>query len=532
MSLMDFFFKREQNKHRKKLEVIADKIEALEPDFSALSDDELKNKTIEFKERLASGEKLDNLLPEAFATVREAGKRVLNMRHYRVQLMGGIVLHQGRIAEMQTGEGKTLVATLPAYLNALTGNGVHIVTVNEYLAKRDAEWMGKIYKFLGLTVGCVYREMSKEARKKAYECDITYATNSEIGFDYLRDNMEVERVNKVQRGHAFAIVDEVDSILIDEARTPLIISGSAGKVGEEYVQVDRFVKRLRESDYEINEKDNHAFLTEEGIDKADSYFRMNELGGEEQAQLRTHINTALRANYLMHANKDYIVENGEIVIVDEFTGRKMIGRRYSEGLHQAIEAKENVKIKRESVTIATITFQNYFRMYKKLSGMTGTAFTEEAEFRGIYNLDVVQIPSNREVIRIDEPDKVYAKREDKIAAVIEDVKECYEFGQPVLVGTTSVEASEELSAYLRKMGIKHNVLNAKLHAEEAVVIAQAGKLKAVTIATNMAGRGTDILLGGNPEFMARYQMKKEGFEPEIIEIATAFTTLTEEHEIK
>ena len=532
MSLMDFFFKREQNKHRKKLEVIADKIEALEPDFSALSDDELKNKTIEFKERLASGEKLDNLLPEAFATVREAGKRVLNMRHYRVQLMGGIVLHQGRIAEMQTGEGKTLVATLPAYLNALTGNGVHIVTVNEYLAKRDAEWMGKIYKFLGLTVGCVYREMSKEARKKAYECDITYATNSEIGFDYLRDNMEVERVNKVQRGHAFAIVDEVDSILIDEARTPLIISGSAGKVGEEYVQVDRFVKRLRESDYEINEKDNHAFLTEEGIDKADSYFRMNELGGEEQAQLRTHINTALRANYLMHANKDYIVENGEIVIVDEFTGRKMIGRRYSEGLHQAIEAKENVKIKRESVTIATITFQNYFRMYKKLSGMTGTAFTEEAEFRGIYNLDVVQIPSNREVIRIDEPDKVYAKREDKITAVIEDVKECYEYGQPVLVGTTSVEASEELSAYLRKMGIKHNVLNAKLHAEEAEVIAQAGKLKAVTIATNMAGRGTDILLGGNPEFMARYQMKKEGFEPEIIEIATAFNTLTEENEIK
>ncbi|MBO5774126.1 MAG: preprotein translocase subunit SecA, partial [Clostridia bacterium] len=511
---------------------IADKIEALEPAFSALSDAELKNKTVEFKERLASGEKIDNLLPEAFATVREAGKRVLNMRHYRVQLMGGVVLHQGRIAEMQTGEGKTLVATLPAYLNALTGNGVHIVTVNEYLAKRDAEWMGKIYKFLGLTVGCVYREMSKEARKKAYECDITYATNSEIGFDYLRDNMEVEKANIVQRGHAFAIVDEVDSILIDEARTPLIISGSAGKVGEEYVQVDRFVKRLRESDYELSEKDNHAFLTEEGIDKADSYFRMAELSGEQQAQLRTHINTALRANYLMHANKDYIVENGEIVIVDEFTGRKMIGRRYSEGLHQAIEAKENVKIKRESVTIATITFQNYFRMYKKLSGMTGTAFTEEAEFRGIYNLDVVQIPSNREVVRNDEPDKVYANREDKISAVIEDVKECYEFGQPVLVGTTSVEASEELSAHLRKMGIKHNVLNAKLHAEEAEVIAQAGKLKAVTIATNMAGRGTDILLGGNPEFIARYQMKKEGFEPEIIEIATAFNTLTEENEIK
>ena len=532
MGLMDFFFKREQNKHRKKLEVIADKIEALEPAFSVLSDDELKNKTVEFKERLANGEKLDDLLPEAFATVREAGKRVLNMRHYKVQLMGGIVLHQGRIAEMQTGEGKTLVATLPAYLNALTGNGVHIVTVNEYLAKRDAEWMGKIYKFLGLTVGCVYREMTKEARKQAYACDITYATNSEIGFDYLRDNMEVEKDHVVQRGHAFAIVDEVDSILIDEARTPLIISGSAGRVGDEYVKADRFVKSLREGDYELNEKDNHAILTEDGTDKADRYFDMDNVAPEMQAQIRTHINTALRANFLMHANKDYIVENGEIVIVDEFTGRKMVGRRYSEGLHQAIEAKENVKIKRESVTIATITFQNYFRMYKKLSGMTGTAITEEAEFRGIYNLDVVQIPSNKEVVRIDEPDKVYAHREDKIEAVIEDIKECYEYGQPVLVGTTSVEASEELSKKLRKIGITHNVLNAKLHAEEAQVIAQAGKLKAVTIATNMAGRGTDILLGGNPEFIARDKMKREGFAPELIEVATAFNSLTEEEEIK
>ena len=532
MGLMDFFFKREQNKHRKKLEVIADKIEALEPAFSVLSDDELKNKTVEFKERLANGEKLDDLLPEAFATVREAGKRVLNMRHYKVQLMGGIVLHQGRIAEMQTGEGKTLVATLPAYLNALTGNGVHIVTVNEYLAKRDAEWMGKIYKFLGLTVGCVYREMTKEARKQAYACDITYATNSEIGFDYLRDNMEVEKDHVVQRGHAFAIVDEVDSILIDEARTPLIISGSAGRVGDEYVKADRFVKSLREGDYELNEKDNHAILTEDGTDKADRYFDMDNVAPEMQAQIRTHINTALRANFLMHANKDYIVENGEIVIVDEFTGRKMVGRRYSEGLHQAIEAKENVKIKRESVTIATITFQNYFRMYKKLSGMTGTAITEEAEFRGIYNLDVVQIPSNKEVVRIDEPDKVYAHREDKIEAVIEDIKECYEYGQPVLVGTTSVEASEELSKKLRKIGITHNVLNAKLHAEEAQVIAQAGKLKAVTIATNMAGRGTDILLGGNPEFIAREKMKREGFAPELIEVATAFNALTEEEEIK
>ena len=529
---LKLFERQEQIKHRKKLESIADKIESLEPDFEKLSDDELKGKTAEFKERIAKGEKLDDLLPEAFAVVREAGKRVLNMRHYKVQLMGGIVLHQGRIAEMQTGEGKTLVATLPAYLNALAGKGVHIVTVNEYLAKRDAEWMGKIYRFLGLTVGCVYRDMRKEERKRAYQCDITYATNSEIGFDYLRDNMEVELENIVQRGHHFAIVDEVDSILIDEARTPLIISGSAGKVSDEYVKVDRFVKRLRDDDYEINEKDNHAFLTEEGIDKAESYFNMDNLDEMERTQIRTHINTALRANYLMHANKDYIVENGEIVIVDEFTGRKMIGRRYSEGLHQAIEAKENVKIKQESVTIATITFQNYFRMYHKLSGMTGTAYTEEAEFRGIYNLDVVKIPSNKEVVRIDEPDKVYAKREDKIEAVIEDVKACYEYGQPVLVGTTSVEASEELSIKLRKLGIKHNVLNAKLHAEEAEVIAQAGRLGAVTIATNMAGRGTDILLGGNAENFAKNQMKREGFAPELIEVATAFYQIDDAEQIK
>ena len=529
---LKLFERQEQIKHRKKLESIADKIESLEPDFEKLSDDELKGKTAKFKERIAKGEKLDDLLPEAFAVVREAGKRVLNMRHYKVQLMGGIVLHQGRIAEMQTGEGKTLVATLPAYLNALAGKGVHIVTVNEYLAKRDAEWMGKIYRFLGLTVGCVYRDMSKVERKRAYQCDITYATNSEIGFDYLRDNMEVELENIVQRGHHFAIVDEVDSILIDEARTPLIISGSAGKVSDEYVKVDRFVKRLRDDDYEINEKDNHAFLTEEGIDKAESYFNMDNLDEMERTQIRTHINTALRANYLMHANKDYIVENGEIVIVDEFTGRKMIGRRYSEGLHQAIEAKENVKIKQESVTIATITFQNYFRMYHKLSGMTGTAYTEEAEFRGIYNLDVVKIPSNKEVVRIDEPDKVYAKREDKIEAVIEDVKACYEYGQPVLVGTTSVEASEELSIKLRKLGIKHNVLNAKLHAEEAEVIAQAGRLGAVTIATNMAGRGTDILLGGNAENFAKNQMKREGFAPELIEVATAFYQIDDAEQIK
>ncbi len=533
MGLIDFLFKSEKQRQVKKIDVIANKIEDLEPTFVALTDDELKAKTVEFKERIKNGAKLDDVLVEAFATVREAAKRVLNMRHYHVQLIGGIVLHQGRIAEMQTGEGKTLFATLPAYLNALNGNGVHIVTVNEYLAKRDAEWMGKVFKFLGLTVGCVYREMSKAERKAAYECDITYATNSEIGFDYLRDNMEVENRDIVQRGHHFAIVDEVDSILIDEARTPLIISGSAGKTSDEYVKVDRFVKRLnKEEDVELDEKDNHAFLSEEGLEKAERYFNMSELSDAENATLGTRINTALRANFLMHANKDYIIENGEIVIVDEFTGRKMIGRRYSEGLHQAIEAKENVKIRKESVTVATITFQNYFRMYKKLSGMTGTAVTEEAEFRGIYNLDVVPIPSNRPVVRNDEADKVYAKKDEKIKAVIEDIKECYAFGQPVLVGTTSVEASEQLSLMLKKEGVKHNVLNAKLHAEEAEVIAQAGRLNAVTIATNMAGRGTDILLGGNPEFIARKQMKQEGFEPEMIEIATAFNTLTDEKEIE
>ena len=530
---LKLFERKEQLKHRKKLEVIVDEIEALEGNMQALSDDQLREKTTEFKERLAKGETLDDLLPEAFAVVREAGKRVLNMRHYRVQLMGGIVLHQGRIAEMQTGEGKTLVATLPAYLNALLGKGVHVVTVNEYLAKRDAEWMGKVYKFLGLTVGCVYREMTKEERKEAYQCDITYATNSEIGFDYLRDNGEVEREHIVQRGHHFAIVDEVDSILIDEARTPLIISGMGEQASDIYVKVDRFVKqRLKEEDYEIDEKNNRVSLTESGVMKVEDYFNMSTISEEEQPMLRIYISTALRANLLMHVNKDYIVENGEIVIVDEFTGRKMVGRRYSEGLHQAIEAKENVKIKRESVTIATITFQNYFRMYKKLSGMTGTAFTEEAEFRGIYNLDVVKIPSNKEVVRVDEPDKVYAKREDKIEAVIEDIKECYEYGQPVLVGTTSVEASEELSSKLRKLGIKHNVLNAKYHAEEAEIIAQAGRIGSVTIATNMAGRGTDILLGGNPENFAKNQMKKEGFTPELIDVATAFNAIEDDEQIK
>ena len=497
-----------------------------------MSDAELAAQTEALKARLAEGEKLDDILPDAFAVVREAGARVLNMRHFHVQLLGGIVLHQGRIAEMQTGEGKTLVATLPAYLNALTGKGVHIVTVNDYLARRDAEWMGKIYKFLGLTVGVVTQGMSNEERKAAYAADITYATNNEIGFDYLRDNMVTEREKAVQRGHEFAIVDEVDSILIDEARTPLIISAMAGESGELYVQTDRFVKSLDgEEDVVMDEKDNHVFLSEQGVAKAERYFRIDNLGDAENAELSMRINSALRANYLMHLNKDYIVENGEIIIVDEFTGRKMSGRRYSDGLHQAIEAKEQVAIKKENKTIATITFQNFFRLYKKLSGMTGTAMTEEAEFRGIYELDVVPIPPNLKVIRNDEADKIYRTKAEKLAAVIEDVREAHAKGQPVLVGTTNVAASEEISAMLGKEGIRHNVLNAKHHTEEAAIIAQAGRVGTVTIATNMAGRGTDILLGGNPEFMAKQKMEKEGFTPELIETASAFNAVSAEEEI-
>lgn len=532
MGFLDFLFKSEKAKQLKKLEKIADKVDALADKYAAFTDEELKAETPRLKALVAGGTSLDDILPEAFAVVREAGARVLNMRHFRVQIIGGIVLHQGRIAEMQTGEGKTLVATLPAYLNALTGKGVHVVTVNEYLAARDAEWMGKIYRFLGLTVGVVVRDMSHEARKLAYAADITYGTNNEFGFDYLRDNMEVELERKVQRGFEFAIVDEVDSILIDEARTPLIISGSGSESSELYVAADRFVKTLKEDDIILEEKDNHVFLSESGIEKAERYFRIDNLGDGENAELSSRINSALRANYLMHGDKDYIVENGEIVIVDEFTGRKMTGRRYSEGLHQAIEAKEGVRIRKESVTIATITFQNYFRMYKKLSGMTGTAVTEEAEFQGIYNLDVIPIPPNMPVARTDEPDKIFATKADKLTAVVEDVLDCANRKQPVLVGTTSVQASEELSAILRKKGVKHNVLNAKLHAEEALVIAQAGRLGAVTIATNMAGRGTDILLGGNPEYMAKKTMEKEGFTPELIEVATAFNTVTEEEEVK
>ena len=532
MGLADFLFRSEKKRQLKKLEVTADKIEKLSDKYGAMSDEELSAQTAALKARYAAGETLDELLPDAFAVVREAGARVLNMRHFHVQLLGGIVLHQGRIAEMQTGEGKTLVATLPAYLNALSSKGVHIVTVNDYLAKRDAEWMGKIYKFLGMSVGVVTQGMSNAERKAAYAADITYATNNEIGFDYLRDNMVTEREKAVQRGHEFAIVDEVDSILIDEARTPLIISAMAGESGELYVQTDRFVKSLDgDEDVIKDEKDNHVYLSEQGVEKAERYFRIDNLGDAENAELSMRINSALRANYLMHLNKDYIVENGEIIIVDEFTGRKMSGRRYSDGLHQAIEAKEQVAIRKENKTIATITFQNFFRLYKKLSGMTGTAMTEEAEFRGIYELDVVPIPPNLKVVRVDEADKIFRTKAEKYAAVIEDVREAHEKGQPVLVGTTNVAASEELSDLLRKERIPHNVLNAKHHTEEAAIIAQAGREGAVTIATNMAGRGTDILLGGNPEFMAKQKMEKEGFTPELIETASAFNAVSAEEEV-
>lgn len=528
MSFLNKLFMSEKKRQLKKLELIADEIEKLEDKYSAMDDAALQAETDAFRKRYADGETLDDLLPEAFAVVREASKRVLNMRHFHVQLIGGIVLHQGRIAEMQTGEGKTLVATLPAYLNALTQKGVHIVTVNDYLAKRDAEWMGKIFKFLGMSVGVVLPDMSYAAKKEAYAADITYATNNEIGFDYLRDNMATELERVMQRGHNFAIVDEVDSILIDEARTPLIISAAAGESGEMYVKANRFIKTLTEDDYVMDEKDRHIYLSEQGVEAAERYFRIDNLGDADNADLTVKINNALRAQFLMHADKDYIIEDGQIVIVDEFTGRKMSGRRYSEGLHQAIEAKENVSVKKENKTIATITFQNYFRLYKKLSGMTGTAITEEAEFRGIYSLDVVPIPTNKENIRNDESDKVYLTKEKKYESIIQDIADCYEKGQPVLVGTTNVEISELLSKMLLRKGIKHNVLNAKKHKEEASVIAQAGCFKAVTIATNMAGRGTDILLGGNAEFKAKQKMLAEGYPEETVEAASAHNAVDDE----
>ena len=530
MGLISFLQRRDREKTIKKLRVTVDEINAKEPTYAVMSDEELISQTPALKERYNNGESLDKLLPDAFAVVREAAKRVLNMRHFDVQVIGGIVLHQGRIAEMKTGEGKTLVATLPAYLNALTGKGVHIVTVNDYLAKRDAEWMGKVYEFLGLKVGCILPNMSFADKKKAYEADVTYCTNNEVGFDYLRDNMATSKDRVMQRGHAFAIVDEVDSILIDEARTPLIISDRAAEATKIYEDVQSFIRILGEDDYSKDEKETHVYLTESGLNKADRFFR-SDMSDGQRADLNTKINNALRANFLMARDDDYIVENGEVVIVDEFTGRKMEGRRFSDGLHQAIEAKEKVRIKRESRTVATITFQNLFRMYDKLSGMTGTALTEEAEFKGIYNLDVVEIPTNHEMIRKDEPDKVFATKAAKFKSVVEEIKETHDKKQPVLVGTISVEVSEQLSKMLARKGIPHNVLNAKSNELEAKIIAQAGKPGAVTIATNMAGRGTDILLGGNPEYMAKERMIKDGFSEELISVATAYNQITDPEQI-
>ncbi len=504
----------------KKLSKTIDAVESLEEDYKKLTDDQLRAKTKEFQARLAQGETEDDILPEAFATVREAAWRVLGMRHYRVQLIGGLVLHQGRIAEMKTGEGKTLVATLPSYLNALSGKGVHVVTVNDYLARRDSEWMGKVHRFLGLSVGLIVSDMEPAARRAAYACDITYGTNNELGFDYLRDNMVSSQPRLVQRGHHFAIVDEVDSILIDEARTPLIISGQGDKSTDLYEKADAVVRGLhREEHFTIEEKKKAIVLTDEGAQRVEKAFGIQNLNDAENAELNHHVQSALRANFIMKRDVDYVVQNGQVIIVDEFTGRLMIGRRYSDGLHQAIEAKEHVKVERESQTLATITFQNYFRMYEKLSGMTGTAKTEETEFQGIYSLDVVEIPTNRPNIRQDMNDVVYKNRRAKFNAVVEAIIAAHEKGQPVLVGTVTVETSEMLSQMLRRRGIPHDVLNAKNHAREAEIVAQAGHYGAVTIATNMAGRGTDILLGGNPEFLARRAMRQEGYEDEMIEAA-------------
>ena len=537
MGLFDKIFGNYSEKELKKIRPVADRVLALEKTYEAMSDAELKGMTPKLRERLANGETLDDILPDAFATCREAAWRVLGMKHFPVQIIGGIVLHQGRIAEMKTGEGKTLVATLPSYLNALEGKGVHIVTVNEYLARRDSEWMGKVHRFLGLTVGLSVAGMDKDEKRRAYQCDITYATNNEIGFDYLRDNMVVYKEQLVQRPFNFAVVDEVDSILIDEARTPLIISGQGDKSSDLYKLADRFAKTLTrtkvaalndkedqddviEGDYVVDEKARTVTLTPRGVEKAEKYFGVENLTDAENIQLSHHINQAIRANGLMQRDVDYVVKDGEVIIVDEFTGRLMIGRRYNEGLHQAIEAKEGVEVARESKTLATITFQNLFRMYKKLSGMTGTALTEENEFREIYKLDVIEIPTNRPVIRKDYDDVIYSTERGKYNAVIDQVAECHKKGQPVLVGTTSIEKSELLSGMLRRRGIPHEVLNAKQHEREAQIVAQAGKLGAVTIATNMAGRGTDIMLGGNAEYMAKNEMRKKGVSEELIEQST------------
>ncbi|MDE5617180.1 MAG: preprotein translocase subunit SecA, partial [Clostridia bacterium] len=492
MGIFRKIFPSHNDRELKKIYKTVDKVVALEEKFKAMSDDELKACTQQYMERYEQGESLDSLLPEAFATMREASDRVLGMRHFYVQLVGGVVLYQGRIAEMRTGEGKTLVATLAGYLKALAKKGVHVVTVNEYLARRDAEWMGKVYKFLNLTVGINCSGMSKEEKTAAYNCDITYSTNNELGFDYLRDNMVTDNSMKVQRGLEFAIVDEVDSILVDEARTPLIISGRGKKSSDMYITADRFVKTLKEEDYEIGEKEKSVFLNENGTEKAEKYFNVENLSDYENQSLKHYIDNALKANFIMKEEDNYIVVDKEVVIIDEFTGRQMIGRRFSDGLHQAIEAKEGVPIKSEDKTMATITFQNFFRLYKRLSGMTGTAKTEENEFDTIYGLDVVVIPTNKPVVRVDEPDILFKSKAGKYKAIVEDIKKCYERRQPALVGTLSVEKSEELSRILKKQGIPHNVLNAKNHEKEAEIVAQAGKSGAITIATNMAGRGTDI----------------------------------------
>ncbi len=519
-------FVSENKTQIKKLTKIANQVIALEEKYKDYTNEQLTACTQEFKDRYNAGTTLNDLLPEAFAVCREASSRVLNMRHFFVQIIGGIALHQGRIAEMATGEGKTLVATLPAYLNAISGKGVHIVTVNEYLAKRDAEWMGKVFRFLGLSVGVTLNSMDENKKKQAYACDITYCTNNELGFDYLRDNMVVNRNMRVQRGLNFAIVDEVDSILIDEARTPLIISGRGNKSSDGYISAQKFVKTLKkEDDVDIDEKTKQLFLTDSGITKAERYFKVDSLSDIENLELNHYINNALKANFTMHRDENYIVKDGEVVIVDEFTGRLTPGRRFNAGLHQAIEAKEGVQIKDENQTLATITFQNFFRLYKKLSGMTGTAKTEEGEFRSIYNLDVVTIPTNRTKLRIDEPDIVYVTEQGKIKAIIEEIRGCKEKGQPVLVGTINIDKSELLSKALKEAGIKHIVLNAKNHEQESAIVAQAGRRGAITIATNMAGRGTDILLGGNPEFMAKKKMTDLGFSEEEISYATAFNTV-------
>ena len=540
MGLLKALFGDYSTKEIKRILPLQQKVLALEEEYRALSDEELRNKTKEFKERLSFGETLDDILPEAFAACREAGDRVLGMRHFPVQIIGGIILHQGRIAEMKTGEGKTLVATLPAYLNALSGKGVHIVTVNDYLAKRDSEWMGKLYRFMGLSVGLIIHGMDKEAKLEAYNADITYCTNNELGFDYLRDNMVIYKDQKVQREHNFAIVDEVDSILIDEARTPLIISGQSDKSTDLYSTANSFARSLKmvkvkemndkasdeeanyDGDYVVDEKAHTATLTPEGVKKAESFFNIENLNDTENIAIAHHINQAIRAHGIMKRDVDYVVKDGEVIIVDEFTGRLMYGRRYNEGLHQAIEAKEGVKVARESKTLATITFQNFFRLYNKLSGMTGTAMTEEAEFQEIYKLDVIEIPTNKPLARIDENDVVFKTEKAKYNAVIDKIIEANAKGQPVLVGTVTIEKSELLSAMLKRKGVKHNVLNAKHHEKEAEIIAQAGKLGAVTIATNMAGRGTDIMLGGNAEYLAKAALRHDGLSEEMIVEATGF----------